>query len=299
VRRPVLLALAVLFTAGVAWSDAATQPVFKRVAQTRHARYYATHGQKVDARRSEAFLARLFSLFGGAPQGWRLEYYRHASVADLSAQVGFAAYGVTDVGALRIDSVRDYHAHELVHAVAGRLGQPPVLFTEGLAVALTAEGRWRSRDVDAVSREYLAAHGSLERLLKTFAEQDPDRDYAVAGSFVAFLLDRDGIEPMIAFLVGCGPDQGRYEQALRTAYGRGLADLEYEWHRRLREGSTSSTRVWYDARGWPGTLRRPPTESVATIPAPVDGVVGPVTRPAGAALERVAVPGRPAAEAAP
>ena len=33
---------------------------------------------------------------------------------------------------------------------------------------------------------------------RRFAEQDPDRDYAVAGSFVAFLLDRGGIEAMVA-----------------------------------------------------------------------------------------------------
>jgi hypothetical protein len=38
-----------------------------------------------------------------------------------------------------IDSVRDFHPHELVHAVARRIGRPPVFFAEGLAASPSLE----------------------------------------------------------------------------------------------------------------------------------------------------------------
>ena len=268
-RCLVLLAALLALLGSVPAPAAAVEPAtFKRVAQATHGRYYAARGQRVDVRRNEEFLARLFSLFGPAPAGWRVEYYRHASVADLERRIGFAAYGVTDLEALRIDSVHDYHPHELVHAVAGRLGQPPLLFTEGLAVALSAQGLWRGRDMDALAREHMVAGGSLDRLLRTFAEQDPDRDYAVAGSFVAFLLDRGGIEPLVRFLAGCGRDPGRYEAALRAAYGHGLADLEFEWLRRLRTAQPTVARAWYDAGRWPEALRPERPTATASVSAP-------------------------------
>lgn len=252
-RRAVLTAVAAVLLAGANGSrlEAAEATAFRRVAETRHGRFYAVRGQKVDARRSEEFLGRLFDLFGSAPSGWRVEYYRHASVADLERRIGFAAFGVTDVAALRIDSVHEFHPHELVHAVAGSLGRPPLPFSEGLAVALTSSGLWRGRAIDDVAREYLAGGGSLDRLLRTFGEQ-PDRDYAVAGSLVGFLLDEGGIEPLVAFLRSCA-EPGRYDAALRAAYGRGSADLDYAWQRSLRRPAAS--RAWYEPASWPASLR--------------------------------------------
>jgi hypothetical protein len=266
VRQAILFTLFLLPTLGLGSASAGPSARFRRVAETAHVRYYAAGDGTVDVRRTEEFLDRLFSLFGGAPRAWHLDYYRHASVAGLSNKIGFAAFGVTDIQAQRIDSVREYHPHELVHAVAGRLGQPPVMFTEGLAVALAAGGRWRGRDIDVVGREYLAARGSLDRLLRTFAEEDPERDYAVAGSFVAYLLDRGGIEPAVTFLAGCS-DPGRYEQALRRAYGAGLAELEFAWQRALHSGSDTAARTWYDSKGWPGSLRRHPASSAVEAAA--------------------------------
>ena len=173
------------------WRRPFPAEVFEPVARTAHAAYYAAGGHGIDVRRSEAYLGQLVSLFGPAPAGWRIEYYRHASSTALRDRVGLEASGVTDLATGRIDSVRDFHPHELVHAVAGRIGRPPVFFAEGLAVALTGAGRWHGRDLDAVARQALAASPSLEPFLTHFTEQDPDTAYAVAGS-----LDRLPARPL-------------------------------------------------------------------------------------------------------
>ena len=236
---------------------------FRRVAETEHARYFAPKGLRVDVGRSEAYLMRLFQLFGVAPNERRVDYYRHASVEDLQRQVGISAYGVTNLDSLRVDSVRDFHPHELVHAVTARLGQPPLLFSEGIAVALTAQGRWHDRDVDATARRWVRSGRGLAWPLQHFASDEPDTDYAVAGSFVGFLLDRYGIEPLAAFLRGC-PTPEAYEGALLASYGRGLAELELDWRQALEQPAAG--RAWYDTRSWPASLHRGFEARVATGP---------------------------------
>jgi hypothetical protein len=242
----------------------------KRIATTSHAVYYAARAHDVDVKSSEAFLTRLDSLFGPAPAGWRLQYYRHADVADVQARVGFPAWGVTDLATGRVDSVRPYHPHELVHAATGRLGRPPVFFAEGLAVALTSGGAWRGRDMDDVAREFLVARGQLRNLLFEFGLGNPERDYALAGSFVGFLLDRYGIEPMLAFVRGCHAARG-CERALRSAYGKPFDALEVEWERGL--SGPRGARLWYQAATWPASLRGQAPVADPTPASAADGLL--------------------------
>lgn len=283
-----LLALGVLARVEPAQAANAPAVAFVPVARTAHVSYFAAAGQKVDIRRSEAFLDRLASLFGPAPEGWRLEYYRHSSTAALRERVGFDAFGVTDLAAVRVDSVRDFHPHELVHAVSGRLGRVPVFFAEGLAVALTSEGSWRGRGIDDIAREEMARHRSLEPFLTAFAEQDPVAAYAVAGSFSAFLLDAYGIEPMVAFLRDCGSSPERYEPAFRRAYGRTVASSTLEWQRALREQTASRGREWYDADTWPRSLRHaaPAGEARVEVAAAGAAIGGATTIAGGVLLQR-------------
>jgi hypothetical protein len=269
-RSPaLLLALGSLLTpAASAAEPAAPGANFKLVVRTSHVDYFVPKGGRVDVRRTEAFLDRLFSLLGAAPEGWRIQYYRHASVDELSARVGYRVSGVTDTGTGRIDSAWDYHPHELVHAVAGRLGRPPVFFAEGLAVALTGRGLWNGRAVDRVAAREMAVRRTLEPFLDAFGEQDPSTAYAVAGSFVAFLLDRDGIEPMLAFLQGCGAPGRSYDDAFRRAYGSSVARRTIEWMAWLRGGEEAGRRAWYDAEEWPAVLHRDRQRSDLAAAAP-------------------------------
>jgi hypothetical protein len=229
---------------------------FHLVAQTAHVSYYSEGRGRVDVKSSEAFLSRLAQVFGPAPDGWRVEYYLHSPSDGFQAHNGARAVGLTDLAAGRIDSVRAFHPHELVHAVAGRLGRCPAFFAEGLAVALVSEARWRGRDVDAIARETLAAGASLEPFLTRFFDQDPDRAYPLSGSFVAFLLDGYGVDAFVAFLEGCGSSPRVYETAFRRAYGRTVAAALLAWRAALSRGEAAHW-TWNDPSSWPTSLRRP------------------------------------------
>ncbi len=253
-----ILALGSL-VAGATGVQAAPATAPQLVARTSRASYYSLGRARVDVRRSEQYLARLEALFGRAPEGWRVEIVVHPASTTLRSSEGAAASGITDLVSRRIDSVRAFHPHELVHAAAGRIGMPPAFFAEGLAVALSSGGRWHGRDVDAVALGAIVAGVRLEPLFDRFGA-DPELDYALAGSFVAFLLDTHGIETMVEFLERCGPSPAAFEQSFRAAYGRTVANASLAWEARLRAQSGGASWAWSDASTWPGSLqrRRPP-----------------------------------------
>jgi hypothetical protein len=259
----------------------APDTAFKRVAQTARASYFSQTGHGVDVERSEAFLRRLATVFGPAPRGSRLAYYRYRSPADMREHTGLNALGVTDIEAGRIDSALAFHPHELVHAVAGRLGRAPVLFEEGLAVALTSGGRWGTGDVDGVAKAALASGVRLEPFLEAFAERDPEVGYPLAGSFVAYLLDTHGIDALIAFFVECGASPDRYEPAFRRAFGRSLANARLGWRVALASGRSAAAWSWNDPATWPGSLKR---DGAATSTADGSQVSGTGPRLAGPLL---------------
>jgi hypothetical protein len=271
VRRPALqLALGLLATLVCASAPAAPGAASKLVARTSRASYYSVGHASVDVRRSEAYLERLESLFGNAPDGWSFTVVVHPKDTVLLTAEGAAARGITDLAARRIDSVLGFHPHELVHAVAGRLGTPPVVFAEGLAVALSSGGRWGGRNLDAVAGGALLAGARLEALVDRFGE-NPDVDYPMAGSFVAFLLDTHGIEVMVAFLERCDVSHAGFENAFRSAFGSSFARMSITWRARLARSGGSSWD-WSDSRTWPASLRRPraasgPAISAASVPA--------------------------------
>lgn len=252
-RRYLAAALLVAVVAPVGRSEADNG--LRRVAVTKRAVYYAGSPSEVDVKRTEAYLERLEALLASPPAP-ALEYWRQPSASVIASMYQIEASGVTDLSRGRIDSVRAFHPHELVHAVAGRLGRPPVLFAEGLAVALTSRGRWNGRALDDIARESVGRRRLLDRPLEDFALDTPADDYAVAGSFVAFLLNRFGIGPMRSFLRGCGTHGRFFTQAFADAYGRSVADAEFEWERALQEADAGGTRPWHDERSWPASLER-------------------------------------------
>jgi hypothetical protein len=296
--RFVVATIALLGSALPATAGAVRSKEYKEVHRTSRVSYYAAKRSSVDVKRTEAFLDRLVALFGPAPVGWHITYYRHDSPHVVHPEIGLPAYGVTDLETLRIDSVRAYHPHELVHAVTGRLGRAPALFAEGLAVALTSEGRWRGRDLDQVALAALRASRGVTPFLDRFPEQDADAAYAVAGSLVGYLLDRHGIEPLVAFLRGCGVDSRRHEAAFQRAYGRTLARATIEWERSLRE-QPGSAREWYDPASWPRSLQRdrapvpagPRVASVVTAATMAEQVAGVPATAATESPSSLAVPG--------
>jgi hypothetical protein len=90
--------------------------------------------------------------------------------------------------------------HELVHIIAGSVGDPPALFNEGLAVYFQVGHRWDDYTADAWAKAF-AAHQMLFPLTKliTFTEigteeSKPDIAYPQAASVVKYLIDTYGFE---------------------------------------------------------------------------------------------------------
>src|SRR4051812_15057114 len=100
---------------------AAAVPGFTLAAQTTHFSFYS-RGAKVDAQKSERFLASIEKELGATFDG-RAEYYRYERPEDIAAATGAYASGVTYAKERQIHSTQTFHAHEIVHLIAGQLGE--------------------------------------------------------------------------------------------------------------------------------------------------------------------------------
>lgn len=232
-----LLAIGAMGLPGVC--EGQSLPGFHEVGRSAHVRFFA-RGEagggrrlRADMKRTETYIAHLQSELGQSlPEP--IDYYRYERPEDIAAQTGVYATGLTRVGDTVVHSTFDYHPHELVHAVAGRLGDPGRFFHEGLAVALGDEGRWGGRDVHGIARR--APVLDWRDLQDSFERRSPDVAYPLAGSFVKHLIERDGLDRLVEFFRACAPGARRAEPAFRATYGRSLADAVAEWQESLGVG---------------------------------------------------------------
>jgi hypothetical protein len=164
------------------------------------------------------------------PPAVRLFVYQHA--ADVAAATGVYAGGVTLTGVGQIHSTPYRLKHELVHLVASRLGgDPGPFFQEGLAVAIGDGGRHNDgRRVDDVARR-LVRGSSVRELIEGFAAADPQETYALAGSFVGFLLQRHGAQQMARFF--SASKGARRGEAFQEVFAESLESAGALWSARL------------------------------------------------------------------
>jgi hypothetical protein len=182
--------------------------------------------QKADVKRTDAFLARMEKTLE-QPLAAPISYYRHDRPEDIAAETGVYAYGLTRVGDSVVHSTTTYHPHELVHAVAGGLGDPGRFFHEGLAVALGDEGKWSGRDVDALAHAR-AAKVDRKTIVKSFDSLPADVAYPVAGSFVKHLIAQGGLPRLIEFFRAC-PKSGNMDAAFLETYGHTFQGAFADW----------------------------------------------------------------------
>ena len=200
-------------------------PGFALRAQTDHFSFYSRDAQKIDAQKSERYLSEIQSLLGQRVSG-RAEYYRYATPQEIAAGTGTYAEGVTFARAGQIHSTQEFHAHEIVHLVAGQMGNPGAFFQEGLAVALGNGGRWHGKDVHKLARE-TARHARLSALVAGFPRLDADTGYPVAGSFVATLIKQQGIAKVSEFFRAC--TGGDTAAAFARTFGHTLDEAGAAW----------------------------------------------------------------------
>lgn len=215
-----IAALATVIAAAATSAQAAALPGFSLAADTARVAFY-TRGEKVDVKGVQASLRRIESELGQALRA-KASYYRYGSPQELAAGTGFYASGVTFPG--QVHSTEANHEHELVHLVAAELGQPGRFFHEGLAVAMSGERTLGKRQVKAA----VERGGSLTAWVRGFERHDQQVAYAVAGSFVQYLIKTHGLGRVAAFFRSCGPAADP-QAAFAATFGSSIDQAGAAW----------------------------------------------------------------------
>jgi hypothetical protein len=136
-------------------------------------------------------------------------------------------------------------AHELVHVIARSLGEPPALFSEGLAVYFQEGQRWNGYHVDAWCRAFASA-GLLWPVVRLGsrseigpADTQPQVTYPQAGSIVKFLIDRVGLEKFLEGYRALGTGEAKASReaglaAFQKHFAMDPSTLEREWRAELK-----------------------------------------------------------------
>jgi hypothetical protein len=206
-------------------SAGAALPGFTLAAQTTHFSFYS-RGAKIEAEKSEKFLANVEKLLGAALQG-QASYYAYRTPEEVEAATGSLAQGITFSKQREIHSAHGFHAHEIVHLVAGQMGDPGVFFQEGLAVALGNEGRWNGTCVDKLAKKTVKAL-PIQKLIDQFQTIDTQVSFPAAGSFVKSLIKTHGMEKVSDFFKSCPKARDR-EAAFQRTFGVSIAQAAADW----------------------------------------------------------------------
>lgn len=219
-----LAPLALILTTFAAPALAAGLPGFTLAAQTPRFSFY-TRGPKVDAEKSERYLAKVEETLGARFDG-HAEYFRYETAGDVAVVTGAYAEGVTYTSRRQIHSMHGFHAHEIVHLVAGQLGNPGVLFHEGLAVVMGNDSKWGGKDVDKIAKRALKGRSAAD-VLAQFETLPSDVAYPLAGSLVRGLVEKHGMAKVADFFRACTKPVERdaaFERTFGVSYAQAVGD---------------------------------------------------------------------------
>jgi hypothetical protein len=194
----------------------------------------------------ENHLATITNYLGLSWTGGVIGYYKFLDLADYHSNSGCP--DGTDGFATDIPDVRSIwtmQPHELVHIYTQHLGHPPALFEEGIAEALSPEGR-----------TFQAPSQSWREILAI-----PPKDgvqapiqYSAGGWFVTYLLQKFGPEALMGFYGAAARNRGvsAVAESFQEVYGFSLDDI---WSQAQTSAPVlAGVPVWECASGEPIAL---------------------------------------------
>ena len=99
-------------------------------------------------------------------------------------------------------------------------------------MALGDEGKWQGKSVDRLAKDY--ARGlTLRALVLGFAAMDAQRAYPLAGSFVAHLIKRHGVQKVKELFASAPRLRGDETVKFASVFGQSLEEAEVDWRRSL------------------------------------------------------------------
>ena len=255
-RRAASIVLTVLVTAGCGGSSPSSpsETPLPVVAETEHYVFHAASAGSVDTAWQEVYHRWAVGRLGVQPPR-KIGYYKYTSRQDMGDHTGkYNTNAYADTSAFEIHTLFSTDNHEVVHLFMSLIGDAPGLFSEGIAVAFSTdpkagdfESKFNGVEVHAAARTYLETGQlvlPLDRILENKSFRDiPDSvlSYREAGSFVRFLIDRYGLDRVLALFPGgsytdsAAAIRGRFEAAFSVT----VAQAEDAWLEMLRSGATS------------------------------------------------------------
>lgn len=201
--------------------------------------------------RLEAHFALVNAYLGLTWPGGDVHYYKYVDHQDLAAQSDCAPQVDACSGVGTVQSPHTLDGHELIHVYVRHLGRPPPLFEEGLAEALTPQGRIFPAPTESW-REVLNAAPLSGGVPAPIA-------YWGGAWFVSYLLRNQGPAPLLALYAALPRDAGEAEVAttFQQIYGAALDDV---WDRaRAIEPTEPGVPLWECAAD-PLSIGGPPAD---------------------------------------
>ena len=254
-RRTASIVLTVLAAAGCGGSSPSSpsRTPLPVVAETEHYVFHAASAGSVDTARQEVYHRWAVGRLGVQPPR-KIGYYKYTSRQDMGDHTGkYNTNGYADASAFEIHTLFSSDNHEVVHLYMSLIGDAPGLFSEGIAVAFSTnpsagdfDSKFDGVEVHAAARTYLETGQlvlPLDRILDNASFRDiPDSvlSYSEAGSFVRFLIDRYGLDRVLALFPGGSytDSAAAVRSRFEAAFGVTVAQAEAAWLEMLRSGTT-------------------------------------------------------------
>lgn len=217
---------------------------FDVVTESQHFVYYQQSADTiaVDEVWQEDYFAWLTEKLG-METDIRIDYYKYTSRAQLEELTGRSTNAFAQANQARIHTIWWIDNHECVHILTDKYwGLPPAIINEGMAVSHQAKlvdgdfvPGWNGQDFHLLAKGYLADEQIpvMDELLDShrFWDYDANMVYALAGSFVAFLLDTFGYDRMRDYHKGSGywDPVKETNRRFESAFGQPVADIWQQW----------------------------------------------------------------------
>lgn len=182
-----------------------------RTLESENFKYFMAEGDYIDTLWQEQYHEWLLDALD-VTLNKKLIYKKYRNRKHLKEITGRNTNGFAEIDTPTFHTIWLADNHESVHAVVlQRVGHPPALFNEGIAVAHTADYLsfpeiklvWNGDDFHTLSKEYnRAGLLSLNDLLEStsFFDFDTNITYPVAGSFTRYLINEYGIQKVKDFI---------------------------------------------------------------------------------------------------
>ena len=248
--RLALVSLVGVLASGCGSGTEPTPVPLSESASTAHYAFHYSAGDGVDAAWQEHYHAWIVQTLDVSTDR-TVTYNKYLSRAHMEALTG---QGSSNAYANRstwtIDTLWRMDNHEIVHLLSSTFGDPTDMFEEGFAVAHQVNPmasdfvpRWGALSVNDRARGYRASGQlpSIPAMATTIGFRsisNSDMSYAVAGSFVRYVLDRFGLDAVKAFFRRGAPNDSL--ATIRTAcletFGVSLEQIEADWIAALDAG---------------------------------------------------------------